>query len=455
MPGIEEIVISNLILNADYMRKVLPFIKEEYFEDISQKVVFNEVSTFISDYDNIPEPNAIALEVEKRKDLTEDAVNTVLDILRGLDKTEYNEEWLLDTTEKWCKERAIYNALMESVQIADGQDKTRNQEAIPTIMSDALSVCFDDHVGHDYIEDSESRYDFYHRKEEKIPFDLEFLNKITKGGLPNKTLNIALAGTGVGKSLFMCHMASAVLLQGRNVLYITLEMAEEKIAERIDANLLDIPIQTLSDPLFSKGKYQSKIEGLSQKTQGRLVIKEYPTASAHVGHFKSLLNELSLKKGFHPDIIFVDYLNICASSRYKNNIVNSYTYVKAIAEELRGLAGEFNVPIVSATQTTRSGYGSSDVELTDTSESFGLPATADLMFALIATEDLEAMNQIMVKQLKNRYNDPTVNKRFVLGIDRAKMRLYDCEQSAQDNILDSNQEEFTTDTKSKFQGFKI
>ena len=455
MPGIEEIVISNLILNADYMRKVLPFIKEEYFEDISQKVVFNEVSTFISDYDNIPEPNAIALEVEKRKDLTEDAVNTVLDILRGLDKTEYNEEWLLDTTEKWCKERAIYNALMESVQIADGQDKTRNQEAIPTIMSDALSVCFDDHVGHDYIEDSESRYDFYHRKEEKIPFDLEFLNKITKGGLPNKTLNIALAGTGGGKSLFMCHMASASLLQGRNVLYITLEMAEEKIAERIDANLLDIPIQTLSDPLFSKGKYQSKIEGLSQKTQGRLVIKEYPTASAHVGHFKSLLNELSLKKGFHPDIIFVDYLNICASSRYKNNIVNSYTYVKAIAEELRGLAGEFNVPIVSATQTTRSGYGSSDVELTDTSESFGLPATADLMFALIATEDLEAMNQIMVKQLKNRYNDPTVNKRFVLGIDRAKMRLYDCEQSAQDNILDSNQEEFTTDTKSKFQGFKI
>jgi replicative DNA helicase len=316
-------------------------------------------------------------------------------------------------------------------------------------------VCFDDHVGHDYIEDSESRYDFYHRKEEKIPFDLDFFNKITKGGLPNKTLNIALAGTGVGKSLFMCHVASACLLQGRNVLYITLEMAEEKIAERIDANLLDVPIQQLSDPLFSKSKYQSKIDKLSEKTQGRLVIKEYPTASAHVNHFKSLLNELSLKKGFHPDIIFVDYLNICASSRYKNNIVNSYTYVKSVAEELRGLAGEFRVPIVSATQTTRSGYGNSDVELTDTSESFGLPATADLMFALIATEDLENMNQIMVKQLKNRYNDPTVNKRFVLGIDRAKMRLYDCEQSAQDNILDANQEEFTTDTKSKFQGFKI
>mgnify|MGYP001157428360 FL=1 len=455
MPGIEEIVISNLITNPDYMRKVLPFVKEEYFDDLSQKVVFKEVSTFIETYDNLPEPNAIALEVEKRKDLTEDAVNKVLEILSGLDKTEYNEDWLLDTTEKWCRERAIYNALMESVQIADGQDKARNQDAIPTIMSEELSVCFDDHVGHDYIEDSESRYDFYHRKEEKIPFDLEFFNKITKGGLPNKTLNIALAGTGVGKSLFMCHMASAVLLQGRNVLYITLEMAEEKIAERIDANLLDVPIQQLSDPLFSKGKYQSKIEKLQDKTQGRLVIKEYPTASAHVNHFKSLLNELSLKRGFHPEIIFVDYLNICASSRYKNNIVNSYTYVKAIAEELRGLAGEFNVPIVSATQTTRSGYGSSDVELTDTSESFGLPATADLMFALIATEDLEAMNQIMVKQLKNRYNDPTVNKRFVLGIDRAKMRLYDCEQSAQDNILDSNQEEFTTDTKSKFQGFKI
>ena len=455
MPGIEEIVISNLITNPDYMRKVLPFVKEEYFDDLSQKVVFKEVSTFIETYDNLPEPNAIALEVEKRKDLTEDAVNKVLEILSGLDKTEYNEDWLLDTTEKWCRERAIYNALMESVQIADGQDKARNQDAIPTIMSEALSVCFDDHVGHDYIEDSESRYDFYHRKEEKIPFDLEFFNKITKGGLPNKTLNIALAGTGVGKSLFMCHMASAVLLQGRNVLYITLEMAEEKIAERIDANLLDVPIQQLSDPLFSKGKYQSKIEKLQDKTQGRLVIKEYPTASAHVNHFKSLLNELSLKRGFHPEIIFVDYLNICASSRYKNNIVNSYTYVKAIAEELRGLAGEFNVPIVSATQTTRSGYGSSDVELTDTSESFGLPATADLMFALIATEDLEAMNQIMVKQLKNRYNDPTVNKRFVLGIDRAKMRLYDCEQSAKDNILDSNQEEFTTDTKSKFQGFKI
>ena len=442
MPGIEEIVISNLILNADYMRKVLPFIKEEYFEDISQKVVFNEVSTFISDYDNIPEPNAIALEVEKRKDLTEDAVNTVLDILRGLDKTEYNEEWLLDTTEKWCKERAIYNALMESVQIADGQDKTRNQEAIPTIMSDALSVCFDDHVGHDYIEDSESRYDFYHRKEEKIPFDLEFLNKITKGGLPNKTLNIALAGTGVGKSLFMCHHASSVLLQGRNVLYITMEMAEEKIAERIDANLLDVSIQNLND--LPKNTFEKKVINISKKTQGQLIIKEYPTASAHSGHFKTLLNELALKKSFKPDIIFIDYLNICASSRYRaGSNVNSYSYIKAIAEELRGLAVEANVPIVSATQTTRSGYGSSDVDLTDTSESFGLPATADLMFALISTEELEEMNQIMVKQLKNRYNDPTINKRFAIGIDRAKMRLYDVEDKAQTDIIDKGNEELS------------
>jgi archaellum biogenesis ATPase FlaH len=324
-------------------------------------------------------------------------------------------------------------------------------------MSEALGVCFDDHVGHDYINDADDRYDFYHRKEEKIPFDLDYFNKITKGGLPNKTLNIALAGTGVGKSLFMCHMASACLLQGRNVLYITLEMAEEKIAERIDANLLDIPIQQLTDPMLTREKYTRKVDSLKQKTQGKLVIKEYPTASAHVGHFKALLNELSLKKGFHPDIIFIDYLNICASSRYKGTIVNSYTYVKAIAEELRGLAAEHNVPIVSATQTTRSGYGNSDVELTDTSESFGLPATADLMFALISTEDMEQLGQIMVKQLKNRYNDINVFKRFVVGIDRAKMRLYDCEQSAQDNIIDAGDisNDAFTDTKKNFDGFKI
>ena len=344
---------------------------------------------------------------------------------------------------------------MDSIKIADGQDKTRTKDAIPHIMSEALGTSFDDTVGHDYIKDADERYDFYHKTEEKIPFDLELLNKITKGGLPNKTLNIALAGTGVGKSLFMCHCASASLLQGKNVLYITLEMAEEKIAERIDANLLNVPIQQLNDPLFSKAQFRTKIDKLNKKTQGRLVIKEYPTASAHVGHFKSLLNELAMKKGFSPDIIFIDYLNICSSSRYKNSIVNSYTFVKAIAEELRGLAVEANVPIVSATQTTRSGYGSSDVDLTDTSESFGLPATADLMFALISTEELEGVNQIMVKQLKNRYNDPTVHKRFVIGIDRSKMRLYDCEQQ---KLTDSGNEEEVLEiakTVTKFDSFKI
>ena len=333
---------------------------------------------------------------------------------------------------------------MESVKIADGQDKTRTKDAIPSIMSEALGVCFDDHVGHDYIQDSDERYDFYHRKEEKIPFDIEYLNKITKGGLPNKTLNIALAGTGVGKSLFMCHVASSVLLQGRNVLYITMEMAEEKIAERIDANLLDIPIQQLTSPLLSKEKYSTKLLELTKKTQGKLIIKEYPTASAHVGHFKALLNELSMKKGFSPDIIFVDYLNICASARYKGTIVNSYTYVKAIAEELRGLAVEFDLPIVSATQTTRSGFGSSDPDLTDTSESFGLPATADLMFALISSEELEAEGRLKVKQLKNRYNDPTSNRSFVVGIDRAKMKLFDVADSTS-AVYDAAQEEDAID----------
>ena len=457
---IEEIAISKLIINDDYCRKVLPFIKDEYFDSHSNRIIFTALSEYIDNYDTCPEPAALKIDIEKRKDISEESFQEVEKILDNLDTDFYNEDWLLDTTEKWCKERAIYLALMESIKIADGQDKTRTKDAIPSIMSEALGVCFDDHVGHDYINDSESRYDYYHRKEEKVPFDLEFFNKITKGGLPNKTLNIALAGTGVGKSLFMCHMASACLMQGRNVLYITLEMAEEKIAERIDANLLDIPIQQLSDPLLTREKYQAKIESLRKKTQGKLVVKEYPTASAHVGHFKALINELSLKKGFQPDIIFIDYLNICASNRYKGNIVNSYTYVKAIAEELRGLAGEHKVPIVSATQTTRSGYGNSDVELTDTSESFGLPATADLMFALISTEEMEQLGQIMVKQLKNRYNDPTMYKRFVVGIDRAKMRLYDCEQSAQDDIIDAgniaqDSPVAFTDTKTNFDGFKI
>jgi replicative DNA helicase len=456
---IEEITLSKLILEENYCRKVLPFLKDEYFDGLSNRTLFNTLQEYINEYDTTPEPTALKIEVEKRRDISEEIYREIETFLDNLDHDQYNEEWLLDTTEKWCKERAIYLALMESVKIADGQDKTRTKDAIPHIMSEALGVCFDDHVGHDYIQDSTDRYDFYHRKEEKIPFDLDYFNKITKGGLPNKTLNIALAGTGVGKSLFMCHVASSILLQGRNVLYITMEMAEERIAERIDANLLDLPIQQLSDPILTKDRYVAKIEGLRKKTQGKLVIKEYPTASAHVGHFKALLNELSLKKGFQPDIIFVDYLNICASARYKGNIVNSYTYVKAIAEELRGLAGEYNVPVVSATQTTRSGYGNSDVELTDTSESFGLPATADLMFALISTEDMEQMGQIMVKQLKNRYNDINVFKRFVLGIDRAKMRLYDCDQSAQDNIIDAGSIPDApvafTETKEKFTGFKI
>ena len=452
---IEEITLSKLILNDTYTKKVLPFIKDEYYDSQSHKILFSTLSEYVNKFETTPEPNALKIEVEKRRDISEEIYKEVEQFLNNLDRDQYNEDWLIETTEKWCKEKAIYIALMESVKIADGQDKTRTKDAIPSIMSEALGVCFDDHVGHDYIQDSDDRYDFYHRKEEKIPFDIEYLNKITKGGIPNKTLNIALAGTGVGKSLFMCHVASSVLLQGRNVLYITMEMAEEKIAERIDANLLDIPIQQLTSPLLTKEKYSSKLLQLKQKTQGKLIIKEYPTASAHVGHFKALLNELSMKKGFSPDIIFVDYLNICASARYKGTIVNSYTYVKAIAEELRGLAVEFDLPIVSATQTTRAGFGSSDPDLTDTSESFGLPATADLMLALISNEEMEELGQIMVKQLKNRYNDPTMYKRFVVGIDRAKMRLYDCDQGAQDDIIDAGDIEPATNPKKTFDGFKI
>ena len=452
---LEEITLSKLILNDTYTRKVLPFIKDDYYDTTSHKILFSTLSEYVNKFETLPEPNALKIEIEKRRDITEEIYREVENFIDNLDRDQYNDDWLIETTEKWCKEKAIYLALMESVKIADGQDKTRTKDAIPSIMSEALGVCFDEHVGHDYIKDSDDRYDFYHKKEEKIPFDIEYLNKITKGGLPNKTLNIALAGTGVGKSLFMCHMASSVLLQGRNVLYITMEMAEEKIAERIDANLLDIPIQQLNSPLLSKEKYSSKLLELTKKTQGKLIIKEYPTASAHVGHFKSLLNELSMKKGFSPDIIFVDYLNICASARYKGTIVNSYTYVKAIAEELRGLAVETNVPIVSATQTTRAGFGSSDPDLTDTSESFGLPATADLMLALISNEEMEELGQIMIKQLKNRYNDPTMYKRFVVGIDRAKMRLYDCDQGAQDDIIDAGDIEPATNTKKTFEGFKI
>ena len=439
--NLEVTILSNLCYHEKYARKVLPFLMKEYFTTREYKIVFLEIHEYISQYDALPSLNALSIECQERTDLTEDQFKTIKEVLSELsnEKSEYN--WLVDTTEKWCQERAIYLSLMESVKIADGQDSKRDKGAIPEILSQALGVSFDQNVGHDYIANSDDRFDFYHRKEDKIPFDLSYLNKITKGGLPNKTLNVALAGTGVGKSLFMCHMAAATLLQGRNVLYITLEMAEEKIAERIDANLLNIPIQKLAD--LPKVMFASKVKNLSKKTQGKLIIKEYPTAAAHVGHFKSLISDLALKKSIKPDIIFIDYLNICASQRYKGSIVNSYTYVKAIAEELRGLAVEANVPIVSATQTTRSGFGSSDVDLTDTSESFGLPATADLMFALISTEELEEANQIMVKQLKNRYNDPTINKRFCIGIDRAKMRLYDVEDTAQTDIIDAGNEELT------------
>ncbi len=458
MEKVEFLILRNLLYNEQYLRKVVPFIKSEYFEDFNQKVVFEEISSFVQEYSQVATKEVLCIEIEKRQDINDSSFKEITNLVSSLEDVPSEFQWLCDTTEKWCRDRAIYLALMESIHIADGQDQKKNRDAIPSILSDALAVSFDTHIGHDYLEDYEARYESYHRKEDRIPFDLEYLDKITKGGIPNKTLNIALAGTGVGKSLFMCHFASSVLLQGKNVLYITCEMAEEKIAERIDANLLNVNIQEITD--LPKQMFESKVTNLAQKTQGTLIIKEYPTASAHSGHFKSLLNELALKKSFRPDIIFIDYLNICASERYRSGgTVNSYSYIKAIAEELRGLAVEANVPIVSATQTTRSGYGSSDVELTDTSESFGLPATADLMFALISTDELEELGQIMVKQLKNRYNDLSVYKRFVLGIDRAKMRLYDCEQSAQNDILDSGQdEEYTYEEakpKKSFEGFKF
>ena len=457
---IETTILRSLAHNEEFSRKVLPFIRSEYFTDYTEKVVFEEICKFIFKYNKLPTQEVLRVEVDGRSDLNETSYKDVTNYVNNLEKTVLDFTWLSDITEKWCRDKAIYLALMESISIVDGNDDKKTKDAIPSILSDALAVSFDTNVGHDYLQDYQERYDFYHQTEEKIPFDLEFFNKITKGGLPNKTLNIALAGTGVGKSLFMCHMAASCLLQGKNVLYITCEMAEEKIAERIDANLLNVNIQEIQN--MPKSMFENKVTNLSKKTQGTLIIKEYPTATAHSGHFKSLLNELALKKSFRPDIIFIDYLNICASSRYRGNLsVNSYSYIKAIAEELRGLAVETNVPIVSATQTTRSGYGSSDVELTDTSESFGLPATADLMFALISTEELESLGQIMVKQLKNRYNDPTMNKRFVVGIDRAKMRLYDCEQSAQADILDSGQEEEyipqekTSGPRKSFEGFKF
>ena len=435
---IETTILRNLLCNEQFYRKVVPFVKPDYFNETHEKVIYEEVWNFASNYELLPTKEVLTINIEGRKDLNDEVYQSAIKTIQSLsdDSVEYN--WLLDTTEKWCKDRAIYLALMESIKIADDSNKKVSKDAIPAILQEALAVSFDEHVGHDYVNNVEERYDFYHLKEDKIPFDLDKFNSITKGGLPNKTLNVALAGTGVGKSLFMCHCAANCLQQGKNVLYITMEMAEEKIAERIDANLLNVNIKdigTLPESIFT-----SRIQEIGRKTQGRLIIKEYPKASAHVGHFKSLLNELQLKKTFKPDIIFIDYLNICASARYKGAIVNSYTYVKAIAEELRGLAVEHNVPLVSATQTTRSGFGNSDVDITDTSESFGLPATADFMFALISTEDLEKDGHILVKQLKNRYNDPTFNKRFLIGVDRAKMKLYNVEVADSSMVVIAEEE---------------
>ena len=446
---IERTTLSNLVYNEPYARKVLPFIKPEYFANRHERVVFEEINLFMEKYGNQPTKEALSIELDNRKDLNEDEFKSVQQIVETLSNAQVDMQWLVDTTEKFCKDKAVYNAILNGIQIIEGKDKEHTAEAIPSILSEALAVAFDQNVGHDYVENGEERYEFYHKKEEKLEFDLEYFNKITKGGLPQKTLNIALAGTGVGKSLFMCHMAAATLMQGKNVLYITLEMAEERIAERIDANLMNITMDDLHE--LPKKMFTDRLSKIQTKTNGKLIIKEYPTASAHTGHFRSLLKELALKKSFRPDIIFIDYLNICASSRFKGNAnVGSYFYIKAIAEELRGLAVENNVPIMSATQTTRGGYANSDIGLEDTSESFGLPATADLMFALISTEDLESLNQLMIKQLKNRYNDPGLNKRFVVGIDRARMKLYDCEQEAQDDIIDSGQDEGATFDKTTF-----
>ena len=425
---IETTILRNLLHNEEYYRKVVPFLKAEYYENYHEKVIYEEIADFASKYDKVPTQEVLTINLQNRNDLTDDTYKDSIQTISDLSDEWVDYEWLLDATEKFCKDRAIYLALMQSIKIADGGDKKVSRDAIPSILQEALAVSFDEHIGHDYIDQAEDRYDFYHRKEEKVPFDLDKFNFITKGGLSNKTLNIALAGTGVGKSLFMCHMASAALSAGHNVLYITCEMAEEKIAERIDANLLNVSIKDIVD--LPEVLFTSKVNEIARKTRGKLIIKEYPTASAHVGHFKALLSDLKLKKDFKPQLIFVDYLNICASARYKGAVVNSYTYVKAIAEELRGLAVECNVPIVSATQTTRSGYGNSDPDLTDTSESFGLPATADFMFALISTEELEQQGRIMVKQLKNRYSDLVTSRKFMVGIDRSKMKLYDVADDA-------------------------
>ena len=444
MATIEQTILTNLIYNEDYTRKVLPFIKGDYFSDRTDRIIFEEIQKFTDRYNALPNKTSLEVEIESRSDLNEDDYKRVLSVVKELQADDNaNFDWLVETTEDFCKDKAVYNAIVDGIKIIDGKDKERGVDALPSILTEALAVGFDNRVGHDYLCDADSRFEFYHKVEEKIPFDLDFFNRITKGGLPQKTLNIALAGTGVGKSLFMCHMAANCLSQGKSVLYITLEMAEERIAERIDANLMNVSIDDLHE--LPKQMYDDKMKDIQQKTNGQLIIKEYPTASAHSNHFRGLIKELAIKRSFKPDIIFIDYLNICASSRFKaNGNVNSYMYIKAIAEELRGLAVETNVPIMSATQTTRSGFSNSDVGLEDTSESFGLPATADLMFALISNEELEELNQIAVKQLKNRYNDPTVNKRFIIGIDRAKMKLFDIEGAEQDFLADSNQSEEIT-----------
>ena len=437
MERVEFLVLKSLLHNEDFLRKTIPFIKPEYFQDTNQKIVFEEILDFVNQYNQPPTREVLSIEIEKRTDVNEQSFKELTHVVSCLDDEPQEFEWLCNTTEKWCKERAIYLALMESIQIADGQNDKKVPDAIPSILSDALSVSFDNHVGHDYLNDYEFRWEMYHKKENRIEFDLEFFNKITKGGLVNKSLNIALAGTGVGKSLFMCHCAAANMLDGKNVLYITMEMAEEKIAERIDANLMGITMDELS--ILPKEAYDKKLNRIKDKTTGQIIVKEYPTAGAGSNHFRHLINELKMKRNFIPDVIYVDYLNICMSSRIKYGAsVNSYTYVKAIAEELRGLAVEFNLPVVSATQTTRSGFSSSDVGLEDTSESFGLPATADFMFAIIATEELDQLGQFQVKQLKNRYSDPGMFRRFIIGVDKAKMMLYDVEQSAQGDLMNDD-----------------
>ena len=437
MERIERTALRNLIHNEEYSRKVLPFIKEDYFSDRLERLLFKEIYRFITKFNALPTKEALSIEINDSKDITEDEYKKITDIIATLNPEKINLDWLVETTEKFCKDRAIHNAILSGIQIIDGKDKKHTPEYLPDLLSDALSVSFDQKVGHDYLLETKERFDFYKKKEERLELDLEYFNKITRGGIPSKTLNICLAGTGVGKTMFMTHLASSVLLQNKNVLYITLEMAEERIAERIDANLLNVGMSDLEELPYQM--YETKINKLQSKTTGALIIKEYPTAAASVSHFKNLISELALKKSFKPDILFVDYLNICASARFKAGAnVNSYTYIKAIAEELRGLAVEFNVPVVSATQTTRQGFTSSDIGLEDTSESFGLPATADFMFAIIATEELDQLNQFQVKQLKNRYSDPGLYRRFVIGVDKSKMKLFDVEQTAQDDIINDD-----------------